>query len=94
VATHVLIDGREVNQRTIKATLAFAAVIFSALLTAVVVFVLLPLIGMAITLSAGLVAIMLIATVSGLSIPIFGTAIVAWCFGSAVVRVEKAYQSR
>jgi len=94
VATHGLIDGREVNQHAVKATLAFAAALFSALLAAVIVFVLLPLIGMAITLSAGVAAILLIAAVSGISTLIFGATIVAWCFGPAVIRIEKRYQAR
>ena len=94
VATHVLIDGRAVSQRAVKAKLAFAALLFSALFTAVIVFVLLPLIGLAITLSAGVVVILLMAAASGMSTLIFGAAIVAWCFGPAVMRVEKSYQAR
>ena len=93
VATHVLIDGQEVSQRAVKAKLAFAAMIFSALCTAVVVFVLLPLINLAITLSAGLVFILLIAAVSGMTTLVFSAAIVAWCFGPPVMCVEKSYQA-
>ena len=52
MATQILINGKEVTSPFAKAFLVFGAIITVALVTAVVIFVLLPIIGVAVTLSA------------------------------------------
>jgi len=59
--------------------------------TAVVVFVLLPLIGVVLTLSTGVAAILLVAAMFGISTLIFSAAIVAWCFGPAEIHFKKQH---
>ena len=89
MTTQVVINGKEVTNPFAKAALAFGAILISALVTAVIVFVLLPIIGVAVTLSGGFVAIFIVATIMGIATLMFGAALFGWLFGPTEFRVEK-----
>lgn len=74
MAMRMVLNGREVRSPAAKFGITFAATLGAALMTAVVVFFLLPLIGIAVTLSVSLVVIVLVATVSGI------VSLVLWSF--------------
>lgn len=94
MTTQVVINGKEVTNPIAKATFVFGAILIAALITAVVVFVLLPIIGIAVTLSAGLVAISIVAIIAGIATLITGVALFAWFFGPAELRVKKSRNSK
>jgi len=85
---HIVVNGKEVTNPFAKAFLAFGAIIIAALVTALVIFVLLPIIGIAVTLSAGFILICIVSTIVGITTLVFGTAILGLLFGSTEFRVE------
>lgn len=89
--THIIINGKEVTSPFIKALLIIGAIVVAALVTAVVILVLLPLIGVVVTLSFGFVVIFFIATILTVATLAFVTFIVAWLFGAAEFRVERIH---
>ena len=50
-----VINGKEVTNPVAKTTLAFGAILFAALITAIIVSVLLPFVGVVVTLSVGFI---------------------------------------
>jgi hypothetical protein len=69
MATRIVINGKEVDNPIAKAALGMLAVIFFGAFAAVVVFLILPLLGIAVTLAVGLLAVLLVAL--GVGIPMF-----------------------
>lgn len=65
------------------------AIVVAALVTAVVIFVLLPLIGVAVTLSIGFILIFIVATLASVAALVLITIISSWLFGSAEFRVKR-----
>lgn len=91
---HIVLNGKEVTSPAAKFGLSFAAVLGAALVTALVVFVLLPLIGIAVTLSASLVAIILVATFAGIVSLLLGSLLLASLVGPVEFLVEKMRRRR
>lgn len=89
MTTQVVINGKEITNPAAKISLAFGAILIASLIIALIVFVLLPLIGITVTLSVGFVAIFTIATLIGMTILLFGTLIFGWLFGPTKLRIEK-----
>jgi len=92
--THIIINGKEVTSPFIKALLILGAILVASLVMAVVIFVLLPLIGVVVTLSVGFVVIFLVATIASVATLAFVTFISAWLFGAAEFRVEKTHSNK
>ena len=69
MVTRIVIDGKEVDSPVVKVALGMLAVLFFGAFAAVVVFLILPLLGIAVTLAVGLVVILLVAL--GIGIPMF-----------------------
>lgn len=90
MATLIIINGKEVTNPFVKAFLIFGAICFTSLVAAIVIFVLLPIIGIAATLSFGFVVIFIVATIAGIATLLFVTSILGWMFGSAELRVGKS----
>jgi len=90
--THIIINGKEVTSPFFKALLIIGAIIVAALVTAVVILVLLPLIGVVATLSIGFVVIFLVATIASVAMLAFITFISAWLFGAAEFRIERIHR--
>lgn len=94
MSTQVVLNGKEVINPIAKAALALGAILIAALVTAVVVFVLLPIIGVAVTLSVGFAAIILVATIMGITTMIFGAVILGLLFAPTEFRVEKTRKKK
>ena len=92
--THIIINGNEVSSPFIKALLILGAIIVASLVTAVVIFILLPLIGVVVTLSVGFVVIFLVATIVSVAALVFVTFISAWLFGAAEFRIERTHSNK
>jgi hypothetical protein len=89
MTTHIIINGKEVTHPLAKAALAFAVILIASLVTAIFVFVLLPIIGIVVTLSVGFVAIFIVATIAAITILAFGAAMLGWLIGPTEFRLEK-----
>ena len=91
---HIVLNGREVSSPTAKFGISFAVILVASLVTAAVVFVLLPLIGIAVTLSVGLVAIMVVAAMTGLIALVLGSLLYAALVGPVELFIERMRQRR
>jgi len=69
MATRIVINGQEVDNPMAQAALGVLAVLFFGVFAAVVVVLVLPLLGIAVTLAVGLFAVLLAAL--GIGIPMF-----------------------
>ena len=87
--TRIIINGKEVTNPFTRALLILGAIIIAALVTAVVIFILLPLIGVAVTLSIGFIVIFVVATMASVASLVLVTIISSWLFGSAEFRIER-----
>jgi cation transporter-like permease len=92
MATRILINGKEVTNPFLKTILILGAIVLTALVTSVIIFILLPIIGVAVTLSVGFVIIFIVASV--ISVVALGLAVVlfAWLFGIAEFRFENTHK--
>jgi len=90
----IVINGKEVTNPFTKAFLVFGAIIIAALGTALVIFVLLPIIGIAVTLSAGFIVICIVATIVCITTLAFGTTILGLLFGSTEFRVKSTHNRK
>ena len=84
----IVINGNEVTNPFAKAFLVFGAVIVAAISTALVIFVLFPIIGIAVTLSAGFIVICIVAIIVGITTLAFGTVMLGLLFGVMEFRLE------
>lgn len=84
----IVINGKEVTNPLAKALWVFGAIIVGALVTALVIFVLLPIIGIAVTLSAGLIIVCVIAIIVGIVALAIGSTILGSFFGPTEFRVK------
>ena len=89
MVTQIRVNGREVKNPFLKAFLLFGAIITLALVTIVVIFVLLPIIGVAVTLSAGFVMVFVVAIFIGIAVLAFITAMLGMLFGALEFRFER-----
>ncbi len=94
MATRIIINGKEVTNPVTKAFMIIGAIIVTAFVTAFVIFVLLPIIGVAVTLSVGFIVIFILATVVSVAALAFITIILGWFFGSTEFRIEKSHKRR
>lgn len=89
MATRIIINDKEVTNPITKTFLIVGAIIIAALVSAFVIFVMLPIIGVAVTLSVGFIVIFIVATIVSAATLVFVTIIVGWLFGAAEFRYEK-----
>jgi len=94
MATRLIINGKEVTNPFVKALLIHGSIIVAALVTAVVIFVLLPIIGVAVTLSIGFILIFLVATMVSVATLALITIITTWLFGGAEFRIERIHRRK
>jgi len=92
MATRILINGKEVTNPFLKTIFILGAILTTALVTSIVIFILLPIIGVAVTLSVGFVIIFIAASV--ISVVALGIAVVlfSWIFGIAEFRFENFHK--
>lgn len=87
--THIIINGREVTNPVARFLLILGTVVVASLVIAVVLLVLLPLIGVAVTLSLGFILIFVIAIMAAVAALVLITVVSSWLFGSAELRVSR-----
>ncbi len=92
MTTRIIINGKEVTNPFTKALLILGAIIFAALVAALVIFVLLPIIGVAVTLSVGFLAIFIVAIMVSVVALVLVTVISSWMFGSTEFRIERLHR--
>ncbi len=94
MAIRIVVNGSEISNPFIKGFIIFSAIAVSAVITAVVIFVLFPIIGIAVTLSLGFVAICIIATIVGVGVLAFITVLLNLLFGVMELRLEHRRRKR
>jgi len=92
MSTRILINGEEVTNPFLKTIFILGSIIIAALVTAAVIFILLPIIGVAITLSFGFVVIFIVASVVSIVVLSFTVALLAWLFGIGEFRFENTHK--
>jgi len=92
--TRIIINGKEVNNPFARFLLILGAIIIAALVTVGVIFILLPLIGVAVTLSIGFVLIFVVATMAGVAALVLVTIISSWLFGSTEFRIVRIHKRK
>ncbi len=92
MTTRIIINGKEVTNPFARVLLISGAIIVAALVTALVVFVLFPVIGIAVTLSVGIIAIFIVAIMMSVTALVLITVISSWLFGSAEFRIERFHR--
>jgi len=83
MATRIIINDKEMTNPYEKGLLMFGAIIVAALVTATVIFVQLPIIGVAVTLTTSFVLIFITATLVSISTLALVAFITSWIFGAA-----------
>ena len=84
----IVVNGNEITNPFAKVFLVFGAVIVTAIITALVIFVLFPIIGIAVTLSVGFIVICIVATIVGIAMSAFATVMLGLLFGVMEFRLE------
>lgn len=92
--TRIIISGKEVSNPVTRALLILSAIIVAAVVAALVIFVLFPLIGIAVTLSIGVIAIFIVAMIMSVVALVLLTIISSWLFGSAEFRVTRIHRKK
>lgn len=90
--TRIIINGKEVRNPVARYLLILGAIVFASLVAAVVIFILFPVIGIAVTLSFGLIVIFIIGTMASVVALVLVTIISSWLFGSTEFRVVRIHR--
>jgi len=94
MATRIIINDKEMTNPYVKGLLIFGAINIAALVTAIVIFVLLPIIGVAVTLTVSFILIFIAATLVSMATLALVAVITSWIFGAAEFRIEKSYRKK
>jgi len=94
MATRIIINDKEVTNPYIKGLLILGAILVVAVVAAVVIFVLLPIIGIAVTVSVGFIAVLLVAALVSAATLALVAVLVAWMFGAAEFRFERSHKGK
>ncbi|MFW2374246.1 MAG: hypothetical protein ACN4GM_14060 [Gammaproteobacteria bacterium] len=94
MAIRIVFNDQEVTNPFIKTLLMLGAIIIAAVVTAVVIFILFPIIGIAVTLSLGFIGVFIIATLISVVTLALVTVISAWLFGSTELRIERFHKRK
>ena len=89
MTTRILINGKEVSNPFIRALLILGVVVTTGLITSMVLFVLLPIIGIVATLSVGFVVVFIIGTLISVVTLTVVFLLFAGLFGAAEFSIEK-----
>jgi len=92
--TRIIINGKEISNPFVRGLLILGGIIVAALVTAAVIFILLPIIGIAVTLSIGFIAIFFVAIMASVAALVLVTIVFSWLFGSTEFRVVRVYRRR
>lgn len=89
MAARIIINGKEITNPFIRTFLIFSAILVTALVMAGVIFVLLPIIGIAVSLSVGFIVIFIVASLASVVALTLFTLVSAWLFGAFEFRIER-----
>ena len=87
--THVVINGKEITDPLVKVLLLIVAVTFSFVITMLFLFVFLPLLGLAVTLSLGLIGAVFFAVFISIPALIFLVALFGRLLGEVEFRIRR-----
>ena len=90
--TRIIINGKEVSNPFVRILLILGAIIVAALVAAIVIFILLPVIGIAVTLSLGFIGIFIVAMMASVVSLVLVTIISSWLFGSTEFRIIRIHR--
>ena len=94
MATRIIINGKEVTNPFTRVLLILSAIFITALVTAGVIFILLPIIGIAVTLSVGFILIFFVAAIVSMVSLALMTLISSRYFGTTEFRIERIHRRR
>jgi membrane protein implicated in regulation of membrane protease activity len=94
MATRIIINDREVTNPYIKGLLILGSILVAALVATLVIFVLLPIIGIAVTVSVGFIVVLIIATLLSAATLALVTVLAAWLFGAAEFRFDRSRRQK
>jgi hypothetical protein len=94
MATRIIINGKEVTNPLTRTLLIFSAILITTLVTAGVIFILLPIIGIAVTLSVGFILIFFVASIVSMISLALMTFISSRYFGTTEFRIERIHRKR
>ena len=94
MATRIIINGNEVSNPIIKTLLILGIILVTALVTAGVIFVLLPLIGIAVSLTVSFIFIFIVASILSAVALALMTIISSWLFGTSEFRIERIHRRK
>lgn len=87
--TRIIINGKEVTSPLAKFFFITSGIIVISVVMAITVFILLPVIGIAVTLSAGFIIVLIASTLFGAIALAIVISLLAWIFGAAEFRFER-----
>lgn len=89
--TRIIINGKEVTNPLARFVFISSGIIVISVVMAIAVFILLPVLGIAVTLSAGFIVVLIVSTLfSAIALAII-VSLIAWIFGAAEFRFERKY---
>lgn len=92
MVTRIIINGNEVTHPLSRSLLIFGAILITALVTAGVIFILLPIIGIAVTLSISFILIFIVAAIASMISLALMTLISSKYFGTTEFRIERIHR--
>ena len=92
MAIRIVINDQEVTSPFVKFLLVLGGIIIAAIVTAIVIFILFPIIGIAVTLSVGFIGVFIVATMISVITLALVTVVSAWLFGSTELRIERFHK--
>ena len=94
MATRIIINGKEVTNPFTRVLLILSAILITALVTACVIFILLPIIGIAVTLSLSFILIFVVAAIVSMVTLALMTVISSRYFGTTEFRIERIHRRK
>jgi len=89
MTTRIIINGKEITNPFTRFLLILSTILMTALVSAGVIFVLLPIIGIAVTLSVGFILIVFAAIMVSVVALLLSMIISAWLFGTSEFRIKR-----
>lgn len=94
MTTRIVINEKEITNPIVKLGLAFGLILMASLLSVIIVFVILPVIGIVITLSFGIAAVFLATLIAGITTLVLSSTVFGWLFGSTHFSFEKTHKKK
>ena len=94
MTTRIIINGKEITNPLSRALLILSAILITALVSAIVIFILLPIIGIAVTLSVGFILIFVAAAIVSMVALALMTVISSRYFGTTEFRIERIHKRK